>query len=279
MAGPSGPRSARLSWAPTRPDGTGSTQPAEHGRGQVGEHDQSGLAGRAGGQQPGAEPGAVGQGQLQVRRAGGRPGRGDQQHGAGRELGHDALQFGVRGGERGGSPGRRESAQVDDGQRAAGQDGRGHPRRGGQVEADVAGRAGQGQRGAGADGGRAARGAAEQAPVRAGVELLVARRPARAGWARWRPGRPGPRRGTSRSRLRGGRMTRRRPRSGSASRRPGRSAARCKPKATPPSPGRPAATGWAWWPATRRSTAARTGGHDHVPGGGAWTGWAWAWAQ
>ena len=148
-------------------------EPAEHGRGQVGEHDQAGLAGRAGIEQAGPVPGPGGQGQLQVRGFGRRAGRGDQQGGARGEFGHDALQFGVRGGESHVPFRSAEISQVHDGQRAAGQDRRGQVRRRGEIGGDVAGRSGQGQRGPGADGGGAACRAAEQAPVGVVVELPV----------------------------------------------------------------------------------------------------------
>ena len=66
-------------------------QPAEHGGGQVGEHDQAGLAGRGGLEQAGLVSGPVDQGQLEVRGFGRGAGRGHEQRGGGGELGQEML--------------------------------------------------------------------------------------------------------------------------------------------------------------------------------------------
>ena len=152
----------------------GLAQPAEHGRGQVGEHHQARLPGGGRVEQSGGVAGAVGQGKLQVRRLGRRARRGDQERGVSGQRRRDPGEFGVGGGELPGPFGISERAQVHHGQRAAGQHRRGDLVRCGQVGGDVAGLAGQRERGAGADGGGAARGLADQqAPVGVVVELVV----------------------------------------------------------------------------------------------------------
>ena len=149
-------------------------EPAEHGRGQVGEHHQAGLPGGGGVQQAGPVAGAVDQGKLQVRRLGGGPGRGDEQRRAGRQVRRDPREFGVHRGEDRGPFGISDVAEVHDGQRAAGQHPRGEVRGRGQVRRDAPGGVGERQRGARADGGGAARALLrQQAPVGAVVELVV----------------------------------------------------------------------------------------------------------
>ena len=168
------PRSPRVMCAPTVCGGTVAAQPAEHGRGQVGEHDQARLPGGGRVQQAGRVAGAVGQGELQVRRLGRRARRGDQERGVGGERRRDPGELGVGRGELPGPFGRSERAQVHHGQRAAGQHRRGDLVRCGQVGGDVAGAVGQRERGARADGGGAAGGpAGQQAPVGGVVELVV----------------------------------------------------------------------------------------------------------
>src|SRR4029077_20638965 len=149
-------------------------QPAEHGRGQVGEYDQARLPGGDRVEPAGGVARAVGQGELQVRRLGRRARRGDQERGVRGKRRRDGGELGVGGGELPGPFGISERAQVHHGQRAAGQHRRGDLAWGGQVGGDVAGPVGQGQRGAGAGGRGAALGLlGQQAPVGVVVELVV----------------------------------------------------------------------------------------------------------
>ncbi len=152
----------------------GFAQPAEHGRGQVGEHHQARLPGGGRVQQAGRVARSVGQGELQVRRLGRRARRGDQERGVSGERRRDPGELGVGRGEFRGPFGKSERAQVHHGQRAAGQHRRGDLARCGQVGGDVAGAVGQRERGARADGGGTAGGAGgQQAPVGGVVEPVV----------------------------------------------------------------------------------------------------------
>ena len=154
--------------------GPGSAQPAEHGRVQVGEHHQAWLPGGGGVERAGPVAGPADQGDLQVRRLGGGPGRGDEHGRACWGIRLDPGECGISRGESAAPFGKSEDAEVDDGQRAAGQHRRGDLRRGRQVGGHLAVPAGQGERAAGADRGRAAwHLAGQQAPVRVVVELLV----------------------------------------------------------------------------------------------------------
>ncbi len=81
--------------------------PAQHGGRQVGEHDHPGLPGRFGVQQAGSVTRAADRHDLQVRRVGGGPGRGDHQRRPGRE----------RRGDGGKSPSRRAGRRRSGGLR------------------------------------------------------------------------------------------------------------------------------------------------------------------
>ena len=160
-------------------------EPAQHGGGQVGQQHHPRLAGGGRRQQPAgvARPAHHDRPQMGLRPV---TRRRDDQRRAGRPPGHDAAQLpvGRTGGRRpGGLPGRArrggEVAEVDDGERAAGQGGhgqRGHRR---QVRGHPAVRARQGERGSGPDRGGAPAGSGrprsggEQAPLRVVVELGV----------------------------------------------------------------------------------------------------------
>ena len=120
-------------------------EPAQHGRGQVGQQDQPRLAGGGRGQQPAgvARPAHHDHPQMRLRPV---TRRRDHQRRAGREPGDDPAQLpvGRTGGRRPGGLPRRarrggKVAEVDDGQRAAGQGGRGQLGRGREIRADPAG--------------------------------------------------------------------------------------------------------------------------------------------
>ena len=147
-------------------------EPAQHGGGQVGQQHHPRLAGGGRRQQPAgvARPAHHDRPQMGLRPV---TRRRDDQRRAGRQPGHDAAQLpvGRTGGRRpGGLPGwsRRggEVAEVDDGERAAGQGGHGQRGRRRQVRDDPAVRARQGERGSGPDRGGAPAGPAGPAPER-----------------------------------------------------------------------------------------------------------------
>src|SRR4029079_13690872 len=117
---------------------------------------------------------AVGHGELQVRRLGRRARRGDQERGVRGKRRRDGGELGVGGSELPGPFGISERAEVDHGQRAAGQYRRRDLARAGQIRVDLSAPVGQGQRGAGAGGGGALGGLpGQQAPVGVVVEAVV----------------------------------------------------------------------------------------------------------
>ncbi len=118
--------------------GNGLAAPAEHGGRQVGQHHHPGLPGRGGVQHARPVPRPADRRDLQMRRHGGRPGRGHQQGRPGRQVRGDGGELGV-GVLDGGGPRARPAAGSEPRSTTVS----GHRASSGRLRAGAVGRAGR----------------------------------------------------------------------------------------------------------------------------------------